>query len=162
MSEMERLAVEVGVALKRRGWLLATAESCTGGWIAKCITDVAGSSAWFDRGFVTYSNAAKVELLGVRDETLKRYGAVSEEVVQEMVAGALAGSLAQVAVAVSGIAGPAGGTPNKPVGLVWLAWQVKAQPCFTRQARFTGDRESIRRQAVEAALAGILDVCARA
>lgn len=156
---MEQLALRVGAALKHRGWFLATAESCTGGWIAKCLTDVAGSSAWFDRGFVTYSNAAKMEMLEVRAETLARFGAVSEPVVQEMAAGALACSLAQVAVAVSGIAGPSGGTPDKPVGLVWLAWQVKGQPCRTRQVRFAGDRESIRRQAVQAALEGILDVC---
>ncbi len=156
---LAQLAFQVGAALSQRGWLLATAESCTGGWIAKCITDVAGSSAWFDRGFVTYSNAAKIEMLGVQVETLERYGAVSEQTVQEMAAGALARSQAQVAVAVSGIAGPSGGTPDKPVGLVWLAWQVKGQLCQTRQAQFAGDRESIRRQAVQAALEGVLDVC---
>lgn len=156
---MEQLAFRVGAALKHRGWSLVTAESCTGGWIAKCITDVAGSSAWFDRGFVTYSNAAKIEMLGVLAETLNRHGAVSEAAVQEMAQGALARSRAQVAVAVSGIAGPTGETPDKPVGLVWLAWQVKGQPCRTRQVRFIGDRESVRRQAVQAALEGVLDVC---
>lgn len=156
---LAQLAFQVGAALSQRGWLLVTAESCTGGWIAKCITDVAGSSAWFDRGFVTYSNAAKIEMLGVRVETLERYGAVSEQTVQEMAAGALARSQAQVAVAVSGIAGPSGGTLDKPVGLVWLAWQVKGQRCQTRQAQFAGDREGIRRQAVQAALEGVLDVC---
>ncbi|GAB6067299.1 nicotinamide-nucleotide amidase [Methylothermus subterraneus] len=156
---MLKLASQVGALLQRRGWLLVTAESCTGGWIAKCVTDVAGSSAWFDRGFVTYSNAAKTELLGVRAETLDRYGAVSEETVQEMALGALARSRAQVAVAVSGIAGPAGGTPDKPVGLVWLAWQVQGEPCRTCRLQFAGNRESVRRQAVRAALEGILNVC---
>lgn len=155
---MEQLAFQVGAALKRRGWLLVTAESCTGGWIAKCITDVAGSSAWFDRGFVTYSNAAKVEMLGVRPETLAQFGAVSEEAAREMVQGALARSRAQVAVAVSGIAGPAGGSLDKPVGLVWLAWQVQGQGCVSCRFQFSGDRESVRRQAVHAALRGILDV----
>ncbi len=158
---LEQLAFQVGTVLKRRGFKLATAESCTGGWIAKCITDVAGSSAWFDRGFVTYSNSAKMEMLGVSPETLAQHGAVSEETVREMVAGALERSQAQVAVAVSGIAGPSGGTPDKPVGLVWLAWKVKGLPCCTRELRFFGDREDVRRQAVRAALEGILDVLGR-
>jgi nicotinamide-nucleotide amidase len=155
---MLKLALQVGTVLKHRGFKLTVAESCTGGWIAKCITDVAGSSAWFDRGFVTYSNLAKMEMLGVRAETLVQHGAVSEETVREMVAGALERSQAQVAVAVSGIAGPSGGTPDKPVGLVWLAWQVKGLPCRTRVLKFSGDREDVRCQAVRAALAGVLDV----
>ena len=149
----------LGRSLQRRGWRLVTAESCTGGWIAKCVTDVPGSSAWFDRGFVTYSNAAKMEMLGVRAETLARFGAVSEETVREMAAGALACSRAQVAVAVSGIAGPTGGTPDKPVGTVWLAWQLEGQTALTRLCRFEGDREAVRYQAVVAALQGIISLC---
>ncbi|BCX88219.1 nicotinamide-nucleotide amidase [Methylomarinovum tepidoasis] len=156
LSELSRL---VGERLRGRGLLLATAESCSGGWIAKCITDVPGSSGWFDRGFVTYSNAAKMEMLGVRAETLGRFGAVSEETVREMAAGALAYSCAGVAVAVSGIAGPSGGTPDKPVGTVWLAWQMKGQAPVARWYHFNGDREAVRRQAVATALQGILDVC---
>lgn len=159
IDPLSALAPQVGKLLGRRGLKLAVAESCTGGWIAKCLTDVAGSSAWFERGFVTYSNEAKIEMLGVHPETLARFGAVSEEVVREMVSGALAHSLAQVAVAVSGIAGPSGGSPDKPVGLVWLAWQVKGQDSVSRCFQFSGNRESVRRQAVEAALEGVLNVC---
>ncbi len=119
------LAVRLGRALQDRHWTMATAESCTGGLIAGAITDVAGSSAWFDRGFVTYSNAAKVEMLGVRPETLAALGAVSEATAREMAAGALARSGADIAVAVTGVAGPAGGTPEKPVGLVCFAWAIR-------------------------------------
>ncbi|XSG85268.1 MAG: nicotinamide-nucleotide amidase [Methylohalobius sp. ZOD2] len=153
--------MNVGQCLRGKSLCLATAESCTGGWIAKCLTDVAGSSEWFERGFVTYSNQAKVEMLDVKAETLDRYGAVSEEVVAEMAAGALARSRAQVAVAVSGIAGPGGGTSDKPVGRVWLAWQVKDRPCRTERLQLSGDRENVRRQAVVWALEGVLDVCHR-
>ncbi|MDQ2696486.1 MAG: nicotinamide-nucleotide amidohydrolase family protein, partial [Pseudomonadota bacterium] len=137
-----------------------TAESCTGGWIAKVITDVAGSSAWFERGFVTYSNAAKAELLGVAEATLGGHGAVSGETVAAMAAGALSYSRADLAVAVSGVAGPDGGSPGKPVGTVWLAWAVRGGGCRTRRYVFAGDREAVRRQAVLAALEGILDVLA--
>jgi nicotinamide-nucleotide amidase len=133
-----------------------SAESCTGGWISKVATDIAGSSAWFDRGFVTYSNAAKQAMLGVRAETLDTHGAVSEPVVLEMVAGALGRSQAQVAVAVSGIAGPGGGSPDKPVGTVWLAWSVPGTPPWSQRLQLTGDREAVRRQAVQAALLGLL------
>ncbi|GAB4359714.1 MAG: nicotinamide-nucleotide amidase [Methylohalobius crimeensis] len=158
---LESLVMNVGQCLRGKSLCLATAESCTGGWIAKCLTDVAGSSEWFERGFVTYSNQAKVEMLDVKAETLDRYGAVSEEVVAEMAAGALARSRAQVAVAVSGIAGPGGGTSDKPVGRVWLAWQVKDRPCRTERLQLSGDRENVRRQAVVWALEGVLDVCHR-
>lgn len=137
---------------------MVTAESCTGGWIAKCITDIAGSSRWFERGFVTYSNQAKMEMLGVAGSTLKQYGAVSEETVREMAAGALRHSQAQLAVAVSGIAGPGGGTPEKPLGTVWLAWQRQGQTCQTRLFHFDGGREAVRRQAVQKALEGVLNV----
>lgn len=155
--DLTALAATVGEALQRRGLLLATAESCTGGGVAQAVTAVAGSSQWFDRGFVTYSNAAKSEMLGVRAATLATHGAVSEATVGEMVAGALAHSGAQVALAITGIAGPGGGSPHKPVGTVWLAWGGVQRPSRVRCARFDGDREAVRRQAVAAALQGLLD-----
>lgn len=159
MSEpLHKLACEVGAILQTQGRVLATAESCTGGWIAKAITDIPGSSLWFERGFVTYSNEAKRDLLGVRETTLKAYGAVSAETVAEMAVGALAHSCADVAVAVSGIAGPDGGSPDKPVGTVWLGWAVRSGATHTRHYAFSGDREAVRRQAVFAALEGVLDV----
>lgn len=151
------LAARIGERLLARGWLLTTAESCTGGWIAKTVTDVAGSSAWFDRGFVTYSNAAKREMLGVSLETLTRHGAVSEQTVREMVAGALAHSRAQVAIAISGIAGPGGGSAEKPVGTVWIAWGLPGQDVLTRCVQLAGDREAVRQQAVRIALEGLLE-----
>ena len=131
---------------------MSTAESCTGGWIAEVVTATAGSSAWFDRGFVTYSNAAKQEMLGVGSDTLARHGAVSEQTVREMATGALAHSHAQVAVAVSGVAGPAGGSADKPVGMVCLAWAIVDRPPRAATRHFDGDRESVRRQTVEGAL----------
>jgi len=145
----------VGEALKRKGWLLASAESCTGGWVAQAVTSVAGSSGWFDRGFVTYSDAAKQELLGVRAETLRAHGAVSEATAREMARGALERSAASVAVAITGVAGPGGGTPEKPVGMVCFAW---AQGGDTRSEtrHLLGDRESVRRQSVILALEGVL------
>ncbi len=160
-TRLQALALETGHRLKSARLRLATAESCTGGWIAKCMTDVAGSSEWFDRGFVTYSNQAKMEMLGVRAATLARHGAVSEQTVREMAAGALANSRARVAVAVSGIAGPSGGTPEKPVGTVWLGWQLDDNPALARRWAFEGDRDAIRRQAVLKAMEGLLDVCSR-
>ena len=144
--------------LTQRGWMLATAESCTGGWIAKCCTDVAGSSAWFDRGFVTYSNAAKQDMLGVRAETLAQYGAVSEAVVAEMATGALRHSQAHIAVAVSGIAGPSGGSVEKPVGTVCFAWAMRNGEVLTKTCQFAGDREAVRWQSVVFALNGILQM----
>lgn len=153
---MEDLAARVGAALSAAGLTLATAESCTGGWIAKRVTDVPGSSKWFDRGFVTYSNAAKEELLGVRPRTLAAYGAVSRETVVEMAAGALARSAADVAVAVTGIAGPDGGSADKPVGTVWIAWVRRDRPPRVERRCFSGDRENVRRAAVRAALEGVL------
>lgn len=157
-EDFTELARRVGVALESRGLRLSAAESCTGGWVGKVITDIPGSSAWFERGFVTYSNAAKEELLGVRPATLSAHGAVSEAVVREMVQGALAASQAGVALAVSGIAGPGGGTADKPTGTVWLAWQYSGQDPVTRQMRFEGDRNAVRTGAVQAALQGLLDV----
>jgi len=135
---------------------MAAAESCTGGWIAKCCTDRAGSSAWFERGFVTYSNAAKTDLLGVDAALLERAGAVSEAVARAMAAGALGRSAADVALAVTGIAGPDGGTPDKPVGTVWFAWAVGG-PVAAECVRFEGGREAVRRQSVRYALEGLLD-----
>jgi nicotinamide-nucleotide amidase len=152
---MDDLARRVGERLAASGQMLATAESCTGGWVAQAITAIAGSSDWFDRGFVTYSNDAKREMLGVRAETLKRHGAVSEETAREMAQGALARSKATVALAVTGIAGPAGGSPEKPVGMVCFAWASR-QGASAETMRFFGDRESVRRQSVVRALEGVL------
>lgn len=150
------LAARLGELLRRRGLFLATAESCTGGWICKAVTDVPGSSGWLDRGFVTYSNASKEEMLGVRAATLASHGAVSEQTVLEMVAGALAKSRAQVAVATSGIAGPDGGSPDKPVGTVWLAWSVPGRGGWAQRRDLAGDRDLVRRQAAQLALAGLV------
>jgi nicotinamide-nucleotide amidase len=157
MSELKKLAIRTGETLQRRGWMAATAESCTGGWIAKCMTDVAGSSAWFDRGFVTYSNAAKQEMLGVDAAVLESEGAVSEATVAAMVRGALAHSRADIAVAVSGIAGPGGGRPGKPVGTVCFAWATRDGLQRLATCHFEGDREAVRRQSVAHALQGLLD-----
>lgn len=134
-----------------RNWMLTTAESCTGGLIAAACTDLAGSSAWFERGFVTYSNAAKTELLGVPAELIDTHGAVSEPVVRAMVAGAATRSHAQVAVAVTGVAGPSGGSPDKPVGTVWLGWWVQGQ-LTTECCHFAGDRAGVREATVSHAL----------
>ncbi len=146
---LERLAADLGQALMERGWMLATAESCTGGWAGQAITANAGSSAWFDRGFITYSNAAKVDMLGVSSRTLARFGAVSEEIVREMAIGALHHSQAQVALAISGIAGPGGGSDSKPVGTVCFAWASVAGPSETAMRRFEGGRRLVRMQAVD-------------
>ena len=160
-QNLYELAAQVGIALRTRSRSLAIAESCTGGWIAKVITDVPGSSGWFDRGFVTYSNAAKTDLLGVRAATIARHGAVSTEVVAEMAVGALERSLADVVIAVSGIAGPDGGTQDKPVGTVYLAWALRGGPVQTEIRQFPGNRDAVRLETVAAALQGVLDVFAR-
>ena len=151
------LATRVGERLKAAGWMLATAESCTGGWVAKVITDIAGSSAWFDRGFVTYTNAAKRELLGVDSEVIRLHGAVSEATVRAMAAAALERSAARITVAISGIAGPGGSTPDKPVGIVWFAWADGGAGLESAHRLFHGDREAVRRQAVKFALEGVLE-----
>jgi nicotinamide-nucleotide amidase len=153
-----QLAEQVGAALKSRALMLVTAESCTGGWIGAAITAVPGSSEWYERGFVTYTYVSKREMLDVKMETLEQHGAVSEPTVMEMVLGALAASHAQVAVAVSGTAGPAGGTPEKPVGTVCLAWALRNGEPIAQTQQFTGDREAVRRQAVERALEGVLEL----
>ena len=152
------LAARLGGALKGRGLTLASAESCTGGWIGQAVTAVSGSSEWYDRGFIAYSNDAKRELLGVAAQTLERQGAVSEAVVREMVRGALAKSRARVAVAVSGVAGPSGGTASKPVGTVCLAWAGEGLETVAVTRHFAGDREAVRRQAVAAALEGVFEL----
>ncbi|HSD43965.1 MAG TPA: nicotinamide-nucleotide amidase [Burkholderiales bacterium] len=157
LDELEAIAAAVGARLKEKGLVLTTAESCTGGWVAQAITSVSGSSDWFDRGFVTYSNEAKREMLGVRRGTLERHGAVSEETAREMAAGALAASRAQIAVAITGVAGPTGGSPQKPVGMVCFAWAVHGGPADAATFRFDGDRESVRRQSVVVGLQGVLD-----
>ncbi|WP_311567780.1 nicotinamide-nucleotide amidase [Photobacterium arenosum] len=151
------LSAQLGQALKIQQWLATTAESCTGGGVSAAITDIAGSSAWFDRAFITYSNEAKQEMLGVKPETLTQYGAVSEPVVQEMAKGALAHSLASISVAISGIAGPDGGTPDKPVGTVCFAWADTTDWLVAETCHFSGDRQAVRAQAVERALQGLLE-----
>ena len=151
------LAARLGARLKKQRLKLATAESCTGGWIAQVLTSISGSSAWFERGFVTYSNEAKKELLGVSGTILSRHGAVSEETARAMAAGALTRSRAQVAVAVTGVAGPTGGTKKKPVGMVCFAWSRKGTAPGSVTRRFRGGRESVRRQSVIVALRGLLE-----
>ena len=155
-EEIYELAQRVGETLQAYKFMMSTAESCTGGWIGQAVTMVPGSSGWFDRGFITYTNDAKHDMLGVRHATLSQFGAVSEQTVLEMVAGALARSRAQVAVAVSGIAGPDGGSISKPVGTVLLAWGQKGVSTRAQAMHFPGDRDAVRRQSVIAALDGIL------
>ena len=155
-DDITELAQRVAGLLEARNAHLATAESCTGGWIAKSLTDIPGSSAWFEYGFVAYGNEAKETMLGVDAEMIAQRGAVSEEVVAEMALAARVVSNADVAVAVTGIAGPDGATADKPVGTVWLAWNGPQRRVATRLASFDGDREAIRRQAVIAALTGVL------
>jgi nicotinamide-nucleotide amidase len=176
MSErLDTLAADLGRRLVEQGLTLATAESCTGGWVAKVVTDIPGSSGWFDRGFVTYADAAKIDMLGVSATTLETQGAVSEAVAREMALGALAQSCARVAVAISGIAGPEGGTEDKPVGTVWFAWALPGPAAHeapppgaagagpevrvqTQLLRFAGDREEVRHQSVRVALGRLLEL----
>ena len=156
--DLESLVESLAEALRAHGWMLAVAESCTGGWIAKVCTDRAGSSAWFERGFVTYSNAAKCELLGVSEELLEARGAVSEAVACAMADGALRAAGTDLAVSVTGIAGPDGGTPDKPVGTVWFGFAAAGRDTETRRFCFEGDRDAVRRQSVVAALEGLLTI----
>ena len=153
---LHALPGQVGDALQSAHLMLATAESCTGGWIAKMVTDIPGCSAWFDCGMAAYSYEAKQALLGVRPETLTAHGAVSQETVLEMVSGALVTSGASIAVAVTGIAGPTGGLPDKPVGTVWIGWKRRGGYPRAQLFHFSGGREAVRRQTVEAALRGLL------
>ena len=160
MSEFEeqtsRLLIEVAELLTARNWQMATAESCTGGWIAKCCTDVAGSSGWFDRAYVTYSYRAKEQMLGVSHDDLVKYGAVSDEIAWQMATGAKQYSKAAVIVSATGIAGPGGGMPGKPVGLVHFGWCIGELPAVCDSAVFEGDRNSVRQQTVLHALEGII------
>ncbi len=156
-DSLTSLATLVGARLREKGALLVTAESCTGGWVAQAVTAIAGCSEWFERGFVAYSNAAKEELLGVRSGTLDRHGAVSEETARELALGALQHSKGTISVAVTGVAGPSGGTPAKPVGMVCFAWATK-DGILSESRHFGGDRESVRRQSVVRALRGVLEV----
>jgi nicotinamide-nucleotide amidase len=157
---LDKLAADLGRRLKGEGLVLATAESCTGGWIAKVLTDIPGSSGWFDRGYVTYSNRAKEEMLGVSAETLALYGAVSEAVVREMVEGTLIRSGAAIAIAVSGVAGPEGGSEEKPVGTVWFAWSRTGADSVSERFQFAGNREEVRHQSVRVALERLLELLA--
>ena len=154
-AQLRQLGEDVAALMRERKLMLVTAESCTGGFIAKVLTDLPGSSAWFDAGVVTYSYEAKEALLGVNPRTLERTGAVSEETVLEMVSGALARFGAGAAVAVTGIAGPSGGTEGKPVGTMWIGWKRRGGYAHARLFHFQGDRDAIRRQTVAAALAGL-------
>ena len=156
------LVADLAAELQARGWLMATAESCTGGLIAATCTEVSGSSAWFERGFVTYSNQAKTELLGVDAALIGAHGAVSEPVARAMAEGALARSRAQLAVAVTGVAGPTGGSPDKPVGTVWLAWAIHGGNTQALRCQFLGDRAAVRWATVAQALQGLLTALSRA
>ena len=156
-DEIESLARALGMALQDRGWLAATAESCTGGLVAAAITDIAGSSAWFDSGFVTYSNEAKQAMLGVPAAILATHGAVSEPTARAMAEGALAHSRADAAVAITGIAGPGGATPGKPVGTVCFAWAIRGGSTRALTRLFAGDRAAVRLASVGEALRGLQD-----
>jgi nicotinamide-nucleotide amidase len=157
-DELYQLAEQLGGLLKSRAMMLATAESCTGGWTAERITAIPGSSAWFDCGFITYSNQSKQEMLGVSAATLEKFGAVSEETVLEMAVGALKHSRAQASLSISGVAGPGGGTRNKPVGTVCIAWAVEDRAPVSTTCRLSGDREEIRSRAVASALRGLIEL----
>lgn len=156
--DLLKLSTEVGVALKSHGLILALAESCTGGWLAECVTAVAGSSDWFDRGFIPYSNAAKQEMLGVSSNTLKTHGAVSEHTALEMALGALKHSHANVAIAITGIAGPDGGSDEKPVGTVCFAWVTSKGLSENSTMHFEGSRGQVRLRSVRTALEGLLQL----
>lgn len=155
-AALQQAATQLSQMLMTEHLSLCTAESCTGGWIAKILTDIPGSSAWFDCGMAAYSYEAKQALLGVRSETLMEFGAVSRETVLEMVSGALITSSASLAVAVTGIAGPGGGLPGKPIGTVWIAWKRRGQYPKAEVFHFDGDREAVRRNTVAAALLGLI------
>jgi len=156
-ARFAKLVEKLAQRLTSRDWKIATAESCTGGWIAKCCTDLAGSSGWFERGFVTYSNAAKADSLGVDAGTLDEAGAVSRDVALQMAEGARRRAVVDLAVAVTGIAGPDGGTADKPVGTVWFAWSQEGMAPDAERVCFPGDRDTVRRQTVAHALQGLID-----
>ena len=154
--ETDRLVQKLAALLLGKGWRMATAESCTGGWVAKCCTDLAGSSAWFDRAYIAYSNTAKTDMLAVKPGALQQHGAVSEVIARQMAQGALRAAGVQAALSVTGIAGPDGGSAEKPVGTVWFAWAVQGQETSADCRQFSGDRESVRCQSVLHALQGLL------
>ncbi len=156
MSPHPNLCAPLAELLQKHRWMLATAESCTGGMIAAQCTDLAGSSGWFERGFVTYSNQSKSDMLGVDPALIDRHGAVSEEVAMAMAQGAVLHSKSQVSVAVTGIAGPGGGSSEKPIGTVWIAWQIHQQ-IFTALHRFEGDRAAVRQATMLSALKGLTE-----
>ena len=160
-QQLEALAADVGALLLANGQQLSTAESCTGGWVAQCLTSIAGSSAWFERGFVTYSDQAKREMLGVANDTLAAHGAVSEATAAAMASGALRRSQADWALAVTGVAGPSGGSADKPVGTVCFAWAGPGGRVETETCHFPGDRADVRAQSVARALTGLLERAAR-
>ncbi len=155
-KQVRHLLEDLSALLVERNWLMATAESCTGGWIAKCCTDLAGSSAWFDRGYITYSYRAKEQMLGVSHDDLLKYGAVSEHIASQMAVGAKLRSNAGVTVAATGIAGPGGGMPGKPVGLVHFGWCIGDRPVDCDFSVFKGNRKAVRQQTVRHALEGII------
>ena len=158
LDQINHKIIRLSGRLIEREWLLATAESCTGGWLAKCCTDLAGSSGWFERGFVTYSNLAKNEMLGVNMALIEKYGAVSEEIVGAMATGVIEQTPAHIAAAISGIAGPGGGSESKPVGTVCFGWMLRDGERVVKTIRFKGDREAVRRQAVEYAVDGLIEL----
>ena len=157
-QELRDLAEQLGECLTSKGMKLASAESCTGGWLAKIITDIPGSSTWFVGSVVSYSNEAKQSLLGVSADTLAEFGAVSGDTVLEMSDGLFAQTDADVAVSISGIAGPDGGSDDKPVGLVWLSWGKRDKSVFANAFNFDGDREEVRRQSIKQALENLLEL----
>jgi nicotinamide-nucleotide amidase len=157
-ASLDKLAKSLGARLKKNKLMLTTAESCTGGGLSYWVTSVSGSSEWFERGFVTYSDKAKIEQLGVTTETLATKGAVSEATAREMAEGALVRSLASVSVAITGIAGPTGGSPEKPVGTVWIAYASRQFPTFAQSQPFTGSRNEIREKVIEKALTTLIDL----
>jgi len=157
-GDIESLVEKLAEQLLARGWTMATAESCTGGWIAKCCTDLAGSSQWFECGYVTYSNRAKQEMLGIESRVLEMHRAVSEETAIQMAQGAYEKAAVNAALSVTGVAGPAGGTDAKPVGAVWFAWSVEGRTVESELMQFQGDRDAVRRQTVAHALSGLLSL----
>ena len=156
-ADLEKLAAQIGTRLKARGMKIATAESCTGGWVGEALTAIAGSSDYYECGFITYSNRAKQDMLGVPADILERHGAVSEDTVRAMAAGALARSQADLALSVSGVAGPGGGSARNPVGTVCFGWALKGAGPQSARRYFQGDREAVRRQSVICALQGVLE-----
>jgi nicotinamide-nucleotide amidase len=159
IKHVDELAKQLGGVLLKSKFHCAVAESCTGGSLAAAITDIAGSSQWFDRGFVTYTNKSKEEMLGVSSSILSTHGAVSEATACAMAEGAIINSNAEVSVAITGIAGPGGGSLDKPVGTVWIAWAKKLQPTHAQCYHFEGDRAAVRKQSVKVALEGMLQRC---